>query len=328
MTTSDPTVTVAIPAYNSADTLGRAIHSATAQTMRAIEILVADDGSTDDSAAIAEAMALDDRRIRVIRMGRNGGKPRAMNRMVAEARGAWIAVLDADDVFLPDRLEHLVRAAEQRGVDMVADNLLYRDAGVDRVLRTGFDPAVGPRILDTRDLVRTASSFADFDLGILKPVVRRSFVQRHGLRYHEDTRLAEDFYYLLTFFVAGGRACLLSEPYYEWTLPFGTVSRRWTGTGSGAWRYDYRQALVANEHFIELMGARGEADVVAMLRTRSRQYGAMIHYLQAQRQASERRWLRCVATIAGHPSTYRLLLARVVGRIRRALRGPFALGAP
>lgn len=320
-----PRVTVAIPVYNSASTLARAIRSAAGQTLRDIEILVADDASTDDSAAIAEAMALGDRRIRVIRLHPNGGKPRAMNAMVEAARGEWVAVLDADDCYLPDRLERLVGAAEEHGVEMAADNLLYFDAGVERVLRTGFDPAIGTRVIGTDELVRTASSFAEFDLGILKPLVRRQFVLDRGLRYYEGTRLAEDFYYLLMFFVSGGRACLVSEPLYQWTLPFGTVSRRWTGTGGGAWRYDYRQALRANEHFIEELQRRGEKAAEAMLRARSREYGAMIPYLDAQRLASEGRWLRCVATIAGHPSTYRLLLARVTGRVRRALRGAPAL---
>ena len=315
-----PRVTVAIPVYNSAPTLARCIRSATAQTLRDIEILVADDASTDESAALAEAMALDDRRIRVIRLHPNGGKPRAMNRMIAEARGEWVAVLDADDTYLPDRLDRLVRAAEARGADMAADNLLYWDEGVERVLRTGFDPALGVRVLGMADLVRTASSFAEFDLGILKPVVRRSFVLDHGLQYYEGTRLAEDFYYLMMFFAAGGRACVMGEALYQWTLPFGTVSRRWTGTGGGAWRYDYRQALRANQHFIGVMQQRGEAAAEAMLHRRSRQYRAMIPYLDAQRQASEGSWLQCIGTIAKNPLTYPLLAGRIAGRVRRALR--------
>lgn len=312
-------VTVAIPVYNSAATLERAIRSAMAQTLRDIEIVVADDASTDGSLAIAEALAREDRRVVVHRLSPNGGKPRAMNAMIAAAHGDWVAVLDADDAYHPDRLERLVAAAEQASVDMAADNLAYRDAGIDRVVRTGFDPATPDRIIGTADLLRTASSFADFDLGILKPVVRRSFVVEHGLTYYEHTRLAEDFYYLLSYFVAGGRTCLLSAPLYDWTLPFGTVSRRWTGTGGGAWRYDYRTALLANEHFIEVMRARNETAVVAMLQVRSRQYRVMAHYLDAQRSAAEGNWVRSVLTIAGHPSTYRLLLSRITGRLLRAV---------
>jgi succinoglycan biosynthesis protein ExoO len=318
---SAPRVTVAIPVYNSSATLTRCIRSAMEQTMRDIEILVADDCSTDDSAAIAEALAAEDPRIHVIRLSPNGGKPRAMNTMIATARGEWVAVLDADDAYHPQRLARLVAAAEASGVEMAADNLLYVDAGIGRALRTGFDRAIGPRIIGKQDLVQTANTYASFDYGILKPVIRRDFLLTHRLTYYEHTRLAEDFYYLLNFFVAGGRTCLLSEPLYYWTMPFGTVSRQWTGTGGGPWRYDYRPALKANLHFIEQMQKQGEMEVVAMLQKRSREYNAMIHYLDAQRLFAERRRLACIATIVAHPSTYRLLFQRVTGRILHRLSG-------
>ena len=315
-----PRVTVAVPVYNSAATLERCLASASAQTLRDIEILVADDGSTDGSGDFADTLARADSRITVLRIHPNAGKPHAMNIMADRARGDWFAVLDADDAYRPERLERLLAAAERHGTDMAADNLLYRDAGVGRVVRTGFDPALPTRILATADLVETASSYGSFDYGILKPVVRRRFILDHGLTYF-DTKLAEDFYYLLSYFVAGGRACLVSEPLYEWTQPFGTVSRQWTGTGGGAWRYDYRDALKANDHVLADMRRRGETAVVAMLERRSRQYRVMVHYLDAQRLAAQGNWLRSVRTIALHPSTYPLLLSRVAGRAARAVRG-------
>ncbi|MEJ1977680.1 MAG: hypothetical protein WDN49_17790 [Acetobacteraceae bacterium] len=72
-------------------------------------------------------------------------------------------------------------------------------------LRTAFPATDDVQIIGRADLLRNTNSFAEFDYGILKPVVRRDFVLRHALRYNEQTRLAEDFYYLLGFFVAGGR---------------------------------------------------------------------------------------------------------------------------
>ena len=290
-----------------------------AQTLADIEIIVADDGSTDGSAELADRLAQEDARIAVLRITPNGGKPNAMNTMAAAARGEWFAVLDADDAFLPARLEILLAAAEAHGTDMAADNLLYRDAGAGQVVRTGFDQTSPTRVIGTDDLVRTASSFASFDYGILKPVVRRSFIEEHKLSYY-PTRLAEDFYYLLSYFVAGGRACLVSEPLYDWTLPFGTISRTWTGTGGGPWRYDYRQALQANDYYLAEMRRRGETEVIAMLERRSRQYHVMVHYLDAQRLAAQGEWRRSLGVIVSHPSTYKLLASRVAGRVLRAVR--------
>ncbi len=323
---------ILVPAYNSAPTLARCLQSALGQTVADLEILVADDASTDDSAAVAESVAQIDGRIRVIRLPANRGKPHAMNLMVAQAQGDWLAVLDADDAYHPARLERLIALAEAHGTDMAADNLLYIDAGLsDRnhpdafgtVLRTAFDAAGPPRVFGRAEFVAGADSFGEFDYGILKPVIRRRFVEAHGLAYSEASRLAEDFTYLLAYVLAGGRCVLSSEPLYSWTMPFGTLSRRWTQTGAGAWRYDYREALAANTALLGAMRAGGQPDVAAMLQRRGRQYRAMIHYIDAQKQADGGALLGAAATLCLHPATWGLLARRVLGRARRAVaRGP------
>jgi succinoglycan biosynthesis protein ExoO len=315
-----PCVSITIPVYNSASTLERCIRSAMRQTLADIEILIADDGSTDDSATVAEQLAHEDPRIRVLRIVPNGGKPAAMNRLIAEARGEWVAVLDADDAYHDERLERLVSAATTHGTDMAADNIVYVDGGADQIVRLAFEASQPTRIVAKADLLSNSDSYGDFDFGILKPVIRRRFLLEHQLTYYEKTRLSEDFYYLMNFFLAGGRGVLTSEPYYYWTMPFGAISRTWTTTGSGTWRYDYRPALAANEHFIKTLREAGEMQVVAMLEARSRQYRVMIHYLDAQRAAAEGGWLRSLMIIVGHPSTYGLLFNRIVGRVARRLR--------
>ena len=329
MLPSAPRASILIPVYNSATTLARCLQSATSQTLHNIEILVADDASSDDSAVIAERFAAADPRIKITRLDQNGGKPKAMNILTAQAQGEWLAVLDADDAFHPARLQTLINAAEAKDADLVADNLLYVDAGINSqqgpcagfgiVIRAAFEPAAPARIIAKSDLVAKASAFGTFDYGILKPVIRASFVRRHGLAYDETSRLAEDFTYLMRFLVAGGRALLCSEPLYYWTMPFGTLSRAWTQTGAGAWRYDYRQALVANAGLISEMQNRGETEIVAMLQRRARQYHAMIHYIDAQRMAAEGQRTRALTTLLRHPSTYRLLAMRVTGRALRVV---------
>ena len=324
-----PKASILVPVYNSASTLRRCLASAAAQTLREVEIIVADDASTDDSAAVAEAVAATDARVQVIRLPQNAGKPHAMNLMMAQARGDWVAVLDADDAYAPNRLARLIAVAEAHGVDMAADNLRYVDAGLPAdasgfgtVLRTAFDAGLPDRVIALSDLVAAADSYAEFDYGILKPVVRRNFVAAHGLAYHEDSRLAEDFTYLLDYMVAGGSCVLCSAALYDWTMPFGTLSRQWTQTGAGAWRYDYRGALRANAHYITQMRARGQHEVVAMLQRRGAQYGVMVHYIDAQRSAAEGRRGAALLTLLRHPSTWTLLARRVTGRLRRAASRP------
>jgi glycosyltransferase involved in cell wall biosynthesis len=98
---SPPTVSVIIPAYNAAEFVGRAIESALRQTVPALEILVIDDGSKD---VTAERVAQYPAPVRLLRQA-NGGPASARNHGAREARGEWLAFLDADDAWFPHKLE-------------------------------------------------------------------------------------------------------------------------------------------------------------------------------------------------------------------------------
>jgi glycosyltransferase involved in cell wall biosynthesis len=105
-----PVITVAVPLYNKAGTAGQAIGSALAQSMPAFEVVVVDDGSSDDGAARIRAVG--DPRIRVIAQA-NAGVAAARNRAMAEAQCELVAFLDADDVWRPDHLQHLLALTER-----------------------------------------------------------------------------------------------------------------------------------------------------------------------------------------------------------------------
>ncbi|MEP7065128.1 MAG: glycosyltransferase family 2 protein [Gemmatimonadota bacterium] len=111
---SNPLVSVIVPAYNAAAYLGAALDSLRAQSMRAIEIIVIDDGSSDDTAAIAHQHASADSRVRLLTHERPSGRPaNSRNAGMRAARGKYLALLDADDTSIPTRLETQVRAMEQ-----------------------------------------------------------------------------------------------------------------------------------------------------------------------------------------------------------------------
>ena len=112
----DSTVSVVVPAYNGMPYLPEALASAVGQTHRPAQVIVVDDGSTDDTAACARRFAADHLEVNVelIRQA-NQGESAARNRGIAEARGAWVAQLDADDWWEPHKLSSQLDAARRDG---------------------------------------------------------------------------------------------------------------------------------------------------------------------------------------------------------------------
>jgi glycosyltransferase involved in cell wall biosynthesis len=110
----DTLVSVVIPAFNTARTITATLRSARAQTHRALEILVVDDGSTDGTAEIVASQAAIDPRIRYLHQA-NLGVAAARNLGISQARGDFIAPLDADDLWHPTKIAAQLRRFEERG---------------------------------------------------------------------------------------------------------------------------------------------------------------------------------------------------------------------
>ena len=140
-TTTAPLICVVVPSFNAGRYLSEALRSLSAQTYQHWECVVVDDGSTDDTAAVARDHAASDARFRLLRQA-NGGSSRARNAGVADASPAaeYVAFLDADDVWLPDTLavlvSHLAGSTDAVGVYGLAE---YMDGAGSPVLH-GLHP--------------------------------------------------------------------------------------------------------------------------------------------------------------------------------------------
>jgi glycosyltransferase involved in cell wall biosynthesis len=111
-----PLVTVVIPAYNAAGSIETTLISVMKQTHRNLEIVVVDDGSTDDTAAIVARFAAKDSRIRLLQQP-NGGLAAARNSGIRAAKGEYIANIDADDVWRGENIERQLNALENAPFD-------------------------------------------------------------------------------------------------------------------------------------------------------------------------------------------------------------------
>ena len=127
----DVTVSIIIPAFNAEKHIAQSIYSALTQTEQNIEIIVVDDGSTDDT--ISKIRHLSDKRIKLLCNKVNRGGNYSRNRALLESRGEWIALLDADDWFgSPVRLRRMLDVAYAENADMVADDIYLIKNGAEQ----------------------------------------------------------------------------------------------------------------------------------------------------------------------------------------------------
>ena len=98
-------VSIITPSYNSEKYISKTIESVLAQSYQNWEMIIVDDCSTDNSLEITEAYTKKDSRIKSIRLKRNSGPAQARNKAIKEASGKYIAFLDSDDIWFPDKLE-------------------------------------------------------------------------------------------------------------------------------------------------------------------------------------------------------------------------------
>jgi hypothetical protein len=145
---SMPLVSIITPVYNAAPWLRETMASVRAQTLTDWEQIMVDDGSSDNSVAIAEAAALEDSRFRLIRTPRNMGPSAARNLAIEAARGRFIAFLDADDLWLPEKLARSIAWITSGGYSFIYHD--YRHMSHDG-LRVGA-LIKAPEKLDWRTL--------------------------------------------------------------------------------------------------------------------------------------------------------------------------------
>jgi len=218
-------VSVIMAAFNAEDTIARAVLSALRQTQSVAEVIVVDDVSTDNTRAIVHELAQTDKRVKLIASAVNRGPSGSRNAAITAATSAWVAVLDADDAWAPDRIERMMAAASDDAVDVIADNQLLYDAAADQVTRAAFPVERGSRRIRPIDVFQQEIKLgAEFSYGILKPVIRKAFLDEHRISYVETARYGEDMLLLAELLLAGARALLIPDPLYIYTTRVGDLS--------------------------------------------------------------------------------------------------------
>jgi glycosyltransferase involved in cell wall biosynthesis len=185
MDNSFPRVSVIMPVYNSEKYLCEAVESILAQTLRDLEIIAIDDGSTDSSLSILKRYHQQDKRTVILTHSKNQGIVSALNRGLKMGRGKYIARMDADDISLPERLEKQVEFLESHPqVGILGTDALFMDTQGREIAR----------MVKARDdlSIRWMSLFST---PFFHPTVmiRRSVLIEYNLNYLPGVQSAEDY---------------------------------------------------------------------------------------------------------------------------------------
>lgn len=229
-------VSIVIPVFNCEKYLAEAIESAQAQTLDSFEIIIVNDGSTDNSLRIAQRFAEADPRISVVSLSANSGLGAARNAGMEAAKGDYISFLDGDDLIEPSTIALAYTKATESGADIV--RYLY-----DRFFEEGKYHSPMPSykedfFSDEEEIRRIAldlfpapgaATWRDHDFGgsACTALYRLDFIRRNGLRFSSDKECAsEDYLFNFDLLAAGASLYYLPLHLYHYRENPASKSRR------------------------------------------------------------------------------------------------------
>jgi succinoglycan biosynthesis protein ExoO len=305
-----PDVSVIIAAYNVAPYIERAIRSALTQDGVSVEVIVVDDGSTDNTVEVVERIAAPE--VRTQRLSANGGPGAARNAAIEAARGDWIAVLDGDDAFLAGRLAHCLRSARSAKAQVVIDDLLVVDEdGANPRPMFGWQKRAPLDPLTPEAFITGNSNFVSgHTLGYVKPLVERRFIIERGVRYPTGLRIGEDYLFLLELLVRGATCHVEPTPGYAYTARVGSTSHRLT-------QADVKRIQHSDAEFMK----HHRLDPAAMAAQHSREANLLeaLDYKELVEQIKHGKLLAALLSIVTRPMAARHLWQPVKKRLARLL---------
>ena len=192
-------ISIIMAAYNAEKTIVHAIESVLNQTYPHFELLVINDCSTDRTVELVKKIATQDKRVRLISNQKNSGVSYTRKHGLDEARGSWIAILDSDDAWAPEKLERQIALQEKTNAELLFTGSAFMDADGQPIDWYLHAPAeVSYRQLLKQNMLSNSSA-----------LVRRELYARH---YAVGDGMHEDFAIWLGILKEGRKACGVDEP--------------------------------------------------------------------------------------------------------------------
>lgn len=297
MSNDTPRVSVVMPAFNAARTIGASIESVLNQSCGPLEVLVGDDASTDNTADIVRAFRATN--VRLISNEENLGPGPTRDRLIAEARGEWIAFLDADDLMQAERLRRMLDVAAN-----LPDCILFDDILLCHETPTGLRPFKRLRGSSGASIAHIPfPEYVGLPKLMIQPIVRTNTILSRGVR-HTNGRYGEDANFFLTLAARGASLHYLPEPLYLYRLTPGSATKN-----RQRQRLLREQiALVLDEPALSIRDRVALEGKIATLH-REEQYDAFVDHLRASR------YREAMRDAMQDPSLFPRLLKRAVSDV-------------
>lgn len=258
-------VSVIVPVYNAGEQLKSCISSILSQTLREIELILVDDGSTDGSAEICDSYKTDER-VRVIHKA-NSGASEARNAGIAEARGEFIGFADADDRLDPGMLATLYDAAVKTGSDMAFCDYIFCTKNGNKEIKSDLNGDRTYSKNEIRELIlpyffgysdsevqnyKNLFPFADYSSYLWLCIYKTSVIRENNLRLlDQKLYYNEDNLFNLNFLLHAERITHISKCLYFYCDNDSSLTKRYFPEFLNAKlrKYDYLRDLIKNNGF-------------------------------------------------------------------------------
>lgn len=229
-----PLLSVIIPSYNSSKTIVRCIKSITRQTLRDIEIIVIDDGSSDDSLAICNLLAAEDDRIHVYAKA-NAGQGIARNYGLSQATGDYVAFVDSDDTCHAEMYETLVKHAINEQSDLVIAG--YKDVKEEKVIKE--HPGSSDSLNEKEGILAYMASLISTHeekgekkcIAVWDSIYRRSLLRDNHIVFPSEREVySEDLVFKMRMMAVANRVSCIPECLYEYHISNESYSKRIEGS--------------------------------------------------------------------------------------------------
>lgn len=252
-------LSVIIPVYNAAKTIRRCIDSILHQDMKGIEVILVNDGSSDDSESICLSyQQLHADCIRLINQ-ENRGPSSARNRGIDHSTGEYLAFIDADDYIEPDMFSTMIQCAEQNQAEMVICGYVEEESKGKRLIHYRFTDGLykGESILPLTISMFERQSKQDIPPYSWVRIIRRTVIIKNGIRFYENLKRTEDFHFwarvhlvLSSVFVLG------SQPFYHYVQNSSSITHNYVKDYWDSVKFIYRdlkKAIPNNTAYLQAL---------------------------------------------------------------------------